>query len=142
LPEKRLQDERGRYLVDHSLVGLALVAGFVQDLVSLAGGQPLVPQMDGQAGQLAQRGGEGVGFGGLGAGVAGEMDGVADDNARNAEPAAEASQGAQVFPGIAAALQGEHRLRCKAQLVGHGDAYAAITDIKGQIARAGDGFQL
>ena len=70
LVEKRLQNERGGDLVDHAAVLLAGVAGFIQNLVGFAGGQTLVPQVDGQAGQFAELGGKGLGFGGLRAGFA------------------------------------------------------------------------
>jgi len=71
---------------------LAGVAGFIENLVGLAGGQPLVPQMNGQTGQSAQFGGIGLNLGGLGADVAGEMHGVADHDAHDAKAAAETGQ--------------------------------------------------
>jgi hypothetical protein len=40
---------------------LAGVAGFVEDLVSLAGGEALIPEMNGEAGEFSQVGGEGLG---------------------------------------------------------------------------------
>lgn len=82
---ERLKDERGGYLVYHAPVLLAGVAGFIQNLVSLARGEPLIPEVDGQAGQRAQFGGKGLGFDGLGAYVAGEMDGIAHHDARDRE---------------------------------------------------------
>ena len=47
---ERLQDQRGGYLIDHLAMLLPRVACFVEDLVCLARCQPLVPQVDGQAG--------------------------------------------------------------------------------------------
>jgi hypothetical protein len=67
---------------------LAGVAGLVQNLVSLARGQPLIPQVDGQTGQLAQFGGKGLSFGRLRARIAREMHGVAYHDARDPKPAA------------------------------------------------------
>ncbi len=43
LIEERLQDQCGCHLVDNPAVLLSLVAGFVQDPVSLMAGQPLIP---------------------------------------------------------------------------------------------------
>ena len=64
---------------------LAGVAGFIQDLMGFARGQALVPEVNGQAGQLTQLRGEGLGLGGLRAQVAGEMHRVANHNAHDAE---------------------------------------------------------
>ena len=58
LVDKRLQNQRRRHLVHHFAVLLALVAGLVENLVGLMGGQALVPQVNGQAGQRAQFGGK------------------------------------------------------------------------------------
>jgi hypothetical protein len=85
-----LQDQRGGYLVDYSAMLLAGVAGFVEDLVGFAGGQALVPEVDGQAGESAQLGGKGLSFNGLGAGFAGQVHGVAHYDADDGEAAAEA----------------------------------------------------
>ena len=65
-----MQDESGGYLVDYAAMLLAGMAGFVENLVGLASGQPLVPEVDRQAGQCAQFGGKGLGFGGLWADIA------------------------------------------------------------------------
>ena len=123
---------------------LARTACFVENLVRFAGGEALVPQMDGQAGELAECGGEGLGFGCLGARLAGKMDGIADDDGGHGEAAREARQGAQVFSGDggrgATALEREHRLRREAQLVGDGHADASVADVEAEIA--GFGFQL
>lgn len=96
---------------------LAGVAGFVKNLVGFARGEPLIPQVNGQAGQLAEFGGKGLGPGGLRACVAGEMDGIADDDTHDIEPAAEARQRAQIVPAVVMALQGQHGLRGQAEFV-------------------------
>jgi len=48
--EERLQDQCGCHLVYNPAVLLALVAGFIQNTMSLMAGQPLVPQMNRQTG--------------------------------------------------------------------------------------------
>jgi hypothetical protein len=48
-----LQDERGGYLVHYAAMLLAGVAGFIENLVGFASGQPLVQEVNGQAGQSA-----------------------------------------------------------------------------------------
>ena len=65
--EKRLQNESCGDLIYNAAVLPAGVAGFIQDLVGLTGCQTFIPQVDGQAGQFAELGGEGLSFGGLGA---------------------------------------------------------------------------
>jgi len=134
-----LQDERGGYLVDYAAMLLAGVTCFVENLMSLMGGQPLVPQMDWQAGQSAQFGGKGLNLGGLGAYVAGKMHGIAYHDSRDAKAAAEARQRAQVIALIVFALQRQNRLRGQAQFVGDSYADAAVADIEAEIANS---FQL
>ncbi len=114
---------------------LAGVAGFIENLVSFAGSQPLVPQVNGQAGQRAQFGGKGLSFSGLGADAAGQIQRIAHHDARDAKAAAEAGKRAQVFALIALALQRQNRLRRQAQLVRDGYADAAVADVEGEIAR-------
>jgi hypothetical protein len=95
--------------------------------------------MNGQAGQFAEFGGEGVDFGGLGAEVAGEMEGIADDDGGDLEAAREAGQRAQVFTAIVAALEGQNRLRRQTEFVRDSDADAPVADVEGEIANS---FQL
>ena len=111
---------------------LAGVSGFVEDLVGFAGGEAFVPEVDGQAGELAELGGEGLGFGGAGAWFAGKMEGVADNDARDRVAAGEAGDGAEVFAGVAAAEEGEDGLGGEAKLVRDGDADAAGADVEGE----------
>ena len=133
---ERLQDERGGYLVHYAAMLLAGVSGFVKNLVGLAGGQPLVPEVNGQAGQRAQFGGKGLGFGGLRANVAGEMQGIAHHDARDTEAAAEASQRAEIVAAVVLALQRQNRLRGQAQFVRDSYADAAGADVEAEIANS------
>ncbi len=134
-----MQDERGGYLVHYAAMLLAGVAGLVENLVGLAGGQPLVPEVNGQAGQSAQFGGKGLCFVGLRANVAGKMHGVADHDAYDAKAAAEAGQRTEVVAAIVLALQRQNRLRRQAQLVRDGYTDAAVADVETEIANS---FQL
>lgn len=146
-----MQDEGRGNLVDDAAVLLAGVAGFVEDLVGFAGSEALVPQVDGQAGEGAKFGGEGLGLGGLGAEVPGEVNGVADDDGDDGETAAEAGNGAEVFSGDAGgwatALEGEDGLGGEAELVGDSNPDAAVADVESEIAKGSfqllaPGFQL
>lgn len=67
LVEEGLEDEGGGDLVDDAAVILAAVAGFIEDLVGLLGGEALVPEVDGETGEVGQLLGEGLGADGLGA---------------------------------------------------------------------------
>jgi hypothetical protein len=125
-------------------MSLACVAGLVENLVSFAGGEALVPQVDGQPGERAKLGGEGLRFGGLGTDVAGEMDWIANNDAYDAKAAAEASYRAQVFSGNtgrrATPLQRQDWLCGKPQLVRHCNPDAAVADVESEIAKGS--FQL
>ena len=118
---------------------LAGMAGFIENLVCFAGGQPLVPQVDGKPGQRAQFGGKGLGSGCLGAQVSGEMQGIAHHDARYAKAPAEPRQRAQVLAPVVPPLQHQHRLRRQTQLVRDGYADAAVADVETEIANS---FQL
>jgi hypothetical protein len=100
--------------------------------------------MDGQAGERAKLGGEGLRFGGLGAEFSGEMDGVANNDAYDAKAAAEASYRTEIFAGNAGGgaspLQRKNRLGSKSQLVGDSNSNAAIADVETEIAKGS--FQL
>jgi hypothetical protein len=115
--EEFLQNQRSCYLVYYSPVGLPLMAGLVEDPVRLAGGQALVPEVDGQPGKFAQLGGKGLGLDGLRTCFAGKVCGIAHDDPRHAKPPAEPRQGAQIFPAAAPALEGQHRLSGQPKLV-------------------------
>jgi len=139
-----LEDEGRGDLVDDTAVLLACVAGLVENLVGFARGKALIPQVDGQAGKRAKLGGEGLRFGGLGAGLAGEVDGVADDDANNAESLGKPGQRAKIFSGDAgrgaSSLEGQDGLGGEAELVGDSDADAAVADVEAEIAKCS--FQL
>jgi len=137
-----LQNQRRSHLVHYLAVLLPSVAGLVEDRVRLAGGQPLVPQVNGQAGQFAQFGGKGLCFGRTRAGLTGKMQRVAHHNSRHAESPAEPRQRAQIVPELAAPLEREHGLRREAQLVGDGNADAAAANIEAEIAGMRNSFQL
>lgn len=137
LVQKGLQDEGGGDLVDEVFVLLAGVTGLVENLVGFAGGEALIPEVDGQTGERAQLGGELLHLGGAGADFAGEMQGVADHDARHGEAAGEAGDGTQIVAAVAAYFKGHHRLRGEAQLVGDGDADAFCSDVEGEIAGFG-----
>ena len=61
---------------------LASVAGFVKDLMGLARGQPLIPQVNRQSRQCAEFGGKSLGLGGLRAHIARQVHRVAHHDAR------------------------------------------------------------
>jgi len=96
---------------------LSGVAGFVKDLVGVAGGQALVPEVNGKAGEIAEFGGEGLCAGGLGAHFTGEVEGIADDDSGDREAPAEARQRAEIFAAVVAALEGQDRLRGQPELI-------------------------
>ena len=96
---------------------LAGVAGFVQNLMSFTRGQPLVPEVDGQAGQRSQFGGKGLCLDGLRAHIAGEMHGIANHDAHDAKPPAEPGKRAQVLALVVTPLQRQHRLGGQSQFV-------------------------
>ena len=118
------------------------MTGFIQDLVSFAGGEPLVPQVDRQAGQFSQRGGKGMGFRGLRAQVTGQMHRIANHDAHDGKAPRKTRQCAKVIPLIVPPFQGQHRLRRQPQFVRDGNADATVADIEAQIARMGNSFQL
>lgn len=140
--QKGLENERGGHLVHYFAVLLAGVTGFVENLVGLPSGQPLVPHMDGQAGEDAQFGGKGLGLERPGTDVAGEMEGIADHDSRHAEAPAEAGQRAKVLARVVTPLQGKDRLRGQPQLVRDGDADALRANVEREIAGVGGGFQI
>ncbi len=131
--EERLQDEGGRDLVDDAAVLLAGMAGLIENLVRFAGGKALVAEVDGQAGELAQRGGEDLGSGGLAAFVAREVQRIANHDACHTETPGEAGQGAEIVAGVAPALQGKDGVGRDAQFIRDGDTNAAIADVETEV---------
>ena len=116
-------------------MSLPRIAGLVEHLMGLAGGQALVPQVNGQAGQRAQFGGEGPRLHGLRAYFAGEMQRIPDNNAGHTKPPGEPRNRAEIVALIAPPLESQHRLRRQAQFVGHGDADAPVAEVESEIAR-------
>jgi hypothetical protein len=106
-----LQDQGRGDLVDKPLVRLALMTGLVEDLVCLVRREALLPEVDGQLGQLFQLGSEGMDLQGLGSYLAFRTEGISDHNAGYFIAPAEASEGTEVFARATSALEGEHRLR-------------------------------
>lgn len=139
--EEGLENQSGGNLIDDAAVLLTGMASLVEDAVRLVAGQSLVPKVDGQSGELAELGGEGLVFLRLGAEFAGEVDGIADDQSDDGVAAGQAGEGAQVFTAVAAAFQREDRLGGKAELVADGHADAAIADVEAEVARMCGGFQ-
>jgi hypothetical protein len=132
--EKPLQDESGRDLVYHLPVLLARVPGFIEDLVSFVGGEPLIAEMDGHAGKFTEFGGEGPGFDGLRAFCPVQMEGISHHDSGHAEAAGQARQRAKVFSPVAATMEGENGLRGESQFIGDGNANAAVTDVESEHA--------
>ena len=143
--EKGLQNQRGGDLIDDFGVVLAGVASLVKKGVGFLGGEALVPEVDGQAGERAELGGEGLDLLRPRADFAGEMEGQADDDGGDAVAAAEAGDGAEGLAGagarVAVEVEGEDGLGGEAELVGDGDADAARADVEGQVAGWLRGFQ-
>jgi hypothetical protein len=129
-----LEDEGGGDLVDEGLVVLAGFAGGVEDFVGFAGGEALIPEFDGELGEVGEFLGKGLDFGGLGAEVAGEVERVADDDADAVETAAETGEGAEIVFRVALAGEGEDGLGGEAELVRDGDADAFGADVEGEVA--------
>ncbi len=121
---------------------LAGVAGLVQDLVRLLCGQPLIPQMNRQARQLAQFRRKGLGLGSLRAWLAGKMQRIAHYNTHDPKAPRQPCQRAQIFALVVPSDKRQDRLRGQPQLIGDGNADAAIADIEAQIARMEGSFQL
>jgi hypothetical protein len=136
-----LQNQGGGYLIHNFAVLLARVSGFIEDLVGFAGGEALVPHMDGPAGQGTQFGSKGLGLQRSGTYVSREMERVTNHNSRHVEAPAEAGQRAKVLAGIVAALQGQDRLRRQAKFVGDGHADTFRSNVETEVARMKGGFQ-
>jgi len=90
---------------------LAGAAGFVKDLVSLAGGQALVPDMNGEARQFSQFSGEGRRLLRLRTRITGKVEGISNHDGSDAEPPREARQRAHILAWISPPYQGQNGLR-------------------------------
>ena len=73
--KKRLKNEGCGDLIDQACVLRTLLAGGVEDGVSLLRGEPLVPQAHREAGVFGELGGEAANAFGLSAGFSGESKG-------------------------------------------------------------------
>src|SRR5665213_72215 len=91
--EEGLEDQDGGYLIHEGLMFLASFSGGIENGVRFLGGQPLVPQGQGQAGELSKFLGKMAGLVCLGAGLTGEMQRISGDDPYAAEPTAETGQG-------------------------------------------------
>jgi hypothetical protein len=137
-----LQNQGGCDLIYDFAVFLAGVAGFVENLVGFAGGEALVPKMDGETAQFAKLVRKNLRFGCLGAGIAGKMDRVSYDNAHDVEPPRQPCERTQVLAGAAFAFERQDRLRGNAQFVRHGYADAAVANVEAEVAGFGGSFQV
>jgi hypothetical protein len=115
--EKRLQDQRGRNLVDYFAMILSLVACLVKNLVGLMSGKPLVPEVNRQPGQLAKLSGKGLNFLRLRAGLSRQLERIAGHDRAHGVASREARQGAQIVARVAFSFECYDRLCRQAQLV-------------------------
>lgn len=132
--EEGLEDKSRGNLIDDSAMVLAGVAGGIEDLVCRAGGETLIPQVNGECGKGAEFGCKSLGLCGARALIAGKMKGISYHDPRDPEAAGEAGDGAEVFARVAMAVEGEDRLRGEAEFVRHGDADASGAQVKGEVA--------
>jgi hypothetical protein len=98
LVKEGLENEGGGYLIDYTAVLLAGVARLIENLMGLAGGQALVPQVDGEAGELAEFCGKCLGSSGLRAGFAGQVHRITHYDAGHGKPSSQPREGAEVVP--------------------------------------------
>jgi len=113
------------------------VAEGVKVAVGFGGGEALVPEVDGEVQLGAEGFGEGLGASGLGALVAGHVEGVADDGFGDGGVfAQDARDGFEVVAEFGA-VQGEEGLGGVAELVGEGEADAAIAYVEAEDAGFG-----
>jgi hypothetical protein len=132
--EEALQNQYGSDLIHDLTVAGEGQAGSMEMAVCFRGGEALVPEVDreGKCGAKTFR--EGLGFDGLWAEVAGHVDRIADDDAGAVELVQKAPERFEVVPGVFAD-EGKDGLSGETELVGDGDADAAISEIEAQKAR-------
>jgi len=135
--EKRLQNQGCGNLVDDAPMLLAFVAGLVENLVGLVGGEPLVPKVDWQTGERTEFGREGLRLLRLGAGRTIELERVADDNRRHSVFARQPRHRTEIVARAALALEGQDWLCGQAKLVRDGNADAPVADVESEVARWG-----
>ena len=95
--EKRLQNQRRRYLVDNPSVLLPQPPGLIQNLVCFARGQPLIPQVNVQSRERSKLGSKRLRLGSLGAGLAGQMHWIANHDPHHAKAPGQSRQRPQVL---------------------------------------------
>ena len=127
-----MQDEDGGHLIDDLAMLAAGAAGGVEVAMGFGGGEPLVPQGDGELKLLAQDFGEGVHLGSLGAQISRHVERVADDDVGAVVFAHDAGERLQVLSAVGAD-QGEHRLG-QSQQIGDGHADAAVAYVEAEDA--------
>jgi hypothetical protein len=110
---------------------LTLVAGLIKNLMGLAGGQPLIPQVNGHTGQLSQFGGKVLRFGRSGTLFAGKMERIAYHDPGHAKPPCEPCQGSQIVARIPPPFQSHNGLRRQPEFVGHSHTDAFRADVEG-----------
>jgi hypothetical protein len=90
--------------------------------------------MNGQACQLAQFGGKGLGLFGLGTHLAGKVHGIPHHDARYREPSCQPCQRAQIFTPAAPPLKRQHRLSRQPEFVGYRHSNAAVSYVEAEVA--------
>lgn len=127
--EPGLEDEDGGNLIDQRLVLLAVVAGLVEDLMSLGAGQPFIPQMDGELGKLTELGGKGLILESSGADFAAHVQGIAHHDGYNFMAAAKAGNRTQILARTLA-VEGHQGLSGPSKGIGKGNAYALGANVE------------
>ena len=135
LIQEGLQNQDSRHLIDDLPVVLPFSARLVQNPVRLVAGQPLVPQVDRQPGQLSQFRCKCLCLYGLRAQFTGDVQWIANYDSNHSVPARQPSERAQIFSPAPSPLQSHHRLRCKPQLIRHRHADATVAYVQPQIPR-------
>jgi hypothetical protein len=134
LIEKRLENQRGGYLIHDGAMVLPRVACLIEDLVGLLRGQALIPHVDGQPGQFAQLGCECLRSCRSRALVARHVQGIAYNNSGYGESSRKAGERAQILASLASPLEGEHRLGREPEFVRDRYADAFRSDVEGKKA--------
>jgi len=136
--KERLEYQCRGHLINHAAVILPGTAGFIQNLVSLARGQALIPKVNWQTRKLPKLCGISLRSFGLRAHFTRNVHRVADNDSDHAEPSRQTRQRTEVLPGDTAAtalsLECQHGLRCQAKFVGNSHADAATAHVETQIA--------
>jgi hypothetical protein len=127
--EVAFEDQDGGYLVYYGAVFYSGTAGGVEVAVGFGGGEPLVPEVNGEGGLVAEHPGEGLNLVCLGALISRHVEGVADDNFDTRIFADEPVEGFQVLLAIGAD-EGEDGLGGEAEGIGNGNTDAAVSYVE------------